>query len=335
MYTSIPSLRRFGESHINDPRPLILCEFSHAMGNSNGCFAEYWDAIRETPGIQGGFIWDWQEQGLYQQNEQGAGFWAFGGDFGEVRHDTNFCCNGLINPDLSPKPALVEIAHCFAPIEVEAIDLSRGSISVHNNYNFADLSHLQGRWVVTVDGEIVQSGLLPSLDTFPGIAQTLELPYRLPRGKDGQEATLDISWEIREKTIWCASGHRIQQQQFRLPLIVSDDSPKLEQVAITASTWREADDCEMCLNANGIQISQAGTSLLLDGPKLNLYRAPTDNDGIKDWSGQEDKPLGRWHALGPEPPAKRGNDLGMWLQLRFHAKRFRNNRLHSHSSSKR
>ena len=134
--------------------PLIMCEYSHAMGNCNGTLAEYWDAIESTPGLQGGFIWEWWDHGLVQRCPTARQRWAYGGDFGDEPNDGNFCTDGLVWPDRRPKPALWEHRALAAPvaIAVDPTDVARGRIEVHNRGDFRDLGWLDrlgrpgGRW---------------------------------------------------------------------------------------------------------------------------------------------------------------------------------------------
>ena len=156
-----------------------------------------------------------------------AGYWAYGGDFGETRHDTNFCCNGIMNPDLSPKPALAEIKHCYAPHTIGAIDISRGAIRIHNGHDFTDLSQLRGRWQLAVDGTVVQQGELPYLDTAPGVSDDLHLLLSLPSVQPGQEAWLTVSLHQRQATNWCDADHCVQQEQFAMPVVQASAAPSL------------------------------------------------------------------------------------------------------------
>ena len=127
--------------------PLIMCEFSHAMGNSNGTLAEYWDAIESTPGLQGGFIWEFWDHGLVQDLPDGRRRWAYGGDFGEEPHDGNFVADGLVWPDRRPKPAMWEHRALAAPVRIAggAADLAAGRVEIQNHQHFLDTAWLDGR----------------------------------------------------------------------------------------------------------------------------------------------------------------------------------------------
>ena len=122
-------------------RPLILCEYAHAMGNSTGNFMDLWDAIYRYPNLQGGFIWDWIDQGILVKDETGTPFWAYGGDFGENSpSDGNFLCNGVVGPDREPHPGLTEIKKAYQYVWFQPVDLRKGIIRVENRYDFTNLN---------------------------------------------------------------------------------------------------------------------------------------------------------------------------------------------------
>ena len=127
-----------------EPRPLILCEYSHAMGNSNGGLSDYWAAFRTHRSMQGGFIWDWADQGLLQAMPDGTRRWAYGGDFGDEPNDKQFCINGLVFPDRSPHPAMEEARHVQRPLIAEA--QPGGSVLLSSTLDFLDTSWLRLSW---------------------------------------------------------------------------------------------------------------------------------------------------------------------------------------------
>ena len=159
MYTPIDVLRdwaKWAEENKEDDRPLILCEYSHAMGNSNGSLEEYVQAFHEFNALAGGFIWDWKDQGLLETDSQGRTYWAYGGHFGDTPNDANFCINGLTAPDGTPHPALYEYAWAARPVVVEKID--QRHVSVTNRKNFSDTSDLYCEWELQTNGETVEAG---------------------------------------------------------------------------------------------------------------------------------------------------------------------------------
>ena len=142
MYPSIKAILSYAKSGRQD-RPLIMCEYSHAMGNSNGNLKEYWDAIHSTPGLQGGFIWEFWDHGIEQTLADGSKRSAYGGDFGETRHDGNFVCDGMVFPDRTPKPAMHEMKAIASPVVISTTKASTGSFTVTNRQYFKDLADFE------------------------------------------------------------------------------------------------------------------------------------------------------------------------------------------------
>ncbi|MBW2316848.1 MAG: beta-galactosidase, partial [Deltaproteobacteria bacterium] len=159
MYPPIDEIVAFAKSDKSD-RPLIMCEYSHAMGNSNGSLSDYWDAIEAHDALQGGFIWDWVDQGLAAVDESGREYWAYGGDFGDVPNDVNFCINGMIWPDRTPHPAMWEAKVLQQPVGVALRSAKAGRVRITNKRGFTDLSGLRGAWAMSVDGRVVKKGRL-------------------------------------------------------------------------------------------------------------------------------------------------------------------------------
>jgi beta-galactosidase len=248
--------------------PLIMCEFSHAMGNSNGTLAEYWDAIESTPGLQGGFIWEWWDHGLVQKLPDGMTRWAYGGDFGDRPNDGNFCLDGLVFPDRRPKPALWEHRHIASPVRISASaeDLANGRISLENRQDVRDLGWLNCAWQLADETTVFASGQveLPpvgpratgqvSLDGWPG-ADALA----------GREAWLTLRFTIAEAQAWAPAGFEVDAAQ--LALVPS--RPVVRPMPAPASARVE-------LDADGRLVHPD----LAVAPDLCLWRAPTDNDRI-------------------------------------------------------
>jgi beta-galactosidase/beta-glucuronidase len=151
-----------------ETRPLVMCEYAHAMGNSCGNLKEYWEAVEGYKRLQGGFIWDWVDQGIRQVTDDGEEWFAYGGDFGDQPNDGNFCINGLIWPDREPHPALWEVKKVLEPVRVEPVDLAAGQVRISNEYRFSDLSGLDVSWTLTAHGQVLQYGDLPKLNRPAG-----------------------------------------------------------------------------------------------------------------------------------------------------------------------
>ena len=153
MYPEIEALERYAREAPSQ-RPLIMCEYSHAMGNSNGSLADYWAVIESLPGLQGGFIWDWRDQGLELHTDDGRTYYGYGGDFGDEPNDVNFCINGLVGPDLEPHPAVHEHFRLAQPL---AFDLRGRHLTVTSRRQFRRFRRLRVQWQQRADGAVVAS----------------------------------------------------------------------------------------------------------------------------------------------------------------------------------
>ncbi|MFP6629514.1 MAG: glycoside hydrolase family 2 TIM barrel-domain containing protein [Myxococcota bacterium] len=306
MYPEIDALVAWAESGHGE-RPLIMCEYSHAMGNSNGSLHDYWQAIEAHHGLQGGFIWDWVDQGLLEEDENGRVYWAYGGDFGDEPNDKNFCINGLVWPDRTPHPAMHEFKKLAQPVRVTARNLRAGRIRVENRQDFSDLRWLRGRFELHVDGVRVQKGSLPRLSAGPGEYEDVELALQVPALAPGETCILTLRFETARELPWADAGHEVAWEQLALP--VRKPRPRKPRVKRPLSLETAPDS--LIAEGSGVRIEIDrtagvvthldfdGVSPLLDGPRLQVWRAPTDNDGVKAWGGHG-KPLGRWRDLGLE-----------------------------------
>jgi len=256
MYPSVGDLVEWATGELPD-RPLIMCEYIHAMNNSCGGLQDYWDAIRSYPGLQGGFIWDWVDQALIQAMPDGTERLAYGGDFGDQPNDGPFCLNGLVAADRTPHPSLLEAKAVLAPVAVEAVDAARGVLRVHNRYDFVDLEHLSATWSVTVDGDAVGGGTFVFDGTVrPGESTVVRLPP-LPACDltGGRLAHLTVEFAMAASSEWCDAGHVVATAQFD---IGRGRGPA---------------------TAPGPLASASATALLATlEPRLSLWRPPIDNE---------------------------------------------------------
>jgi beta-galactosidase len=285
--------------------PLVMCEYSHAMGNSNGCLGEYWDAIESHDGLQGGFVWEWWDHGLVQVQPDGSERIAYGGDFGDEPNDANFCIDGVVWPDRSPKPALAEHRHLALPVRVEARDMRSGRIAITNLQDFTDLAWIQCRFELSVDGVVRLRGEVPLPDLAPGRTATVTLPLRLPQLKAGEECLLTLHFATARVLPWAPKGHELGWRQLAV------------RTAARARPLRVAGEVELARAEDHATIATERTRAVFDhgrgtvsslalgnhellhaGPVLALWRAPTDNDGLKLMPHQEGKPLGQWRRAG-------------------------------------
>jgi beta-galactosidase len=279
MYPPIEAIVAHARSGLQR-RPLIMCEYSHAMGNSNGTLAEYWDAIESTPGLQGGFIWEWWDHGLVQTLADGTRRWAYGGDFGDRPNDGNFCIDGIVWPDRTPKPALHEHRYLARPVDVVG---DRNGIELHNRQDFRDLTWLRARYEVSVGGEVVAEGELELPQVAPGERSAIVVPSWPPPATGEGERWLTVHFRTAGDEPWAPAGFEVCASQVGLDPAPSSVAP------IVAGTAEPVE-----FDAAGLLVHP----LLSAGPTLSLWRAPTDNDRIGPVSG-------RWQAWGLDHPERR------------------------------
>ncbi len=301
MYPEIDEIVRWAKQ-AGDPRPLIMCEYSHAMGNSNGSLADYWHAIEATPGLQGGFIWDWVDQGFRRETEDGRAYWVYGGDFADEPNDTNFCINGLVWPDRTPHPAMFEWRKIAQPVSVEAVDLRRGRIRIVNRADFTSLDDFRGVWELAVDGRIVQRGRLAKLTLGPGESRVESLPLRRPNLVEGQQCHLRVRFLMRRANAWWARGEELAWEQFLLPpgRVRRESRPS---VAAPLTLERDGERARVACgdlrveldNASGVLAIRSSSAGEIAGsaPAVQLWRAPLDNDGMYGRG-----PVAKWRAWG-------------------------------------
>jgi beta-galactosidase/beta-glucuronidase len=290
---------------LGETRPLIMCEYAHAMGNSPGNLKEYWEIIEAYPRIRGGFVWDWVDQGIRRLTDDGQVWYAYGGDFGDEPSDYSFCINGLIFPDRTIHPSLLEYKKVIQPVKVEPVDLPAGKVEIVNKYFFSDLSGLVISWKLSADDRTLQEGKLPGLNTPPGGRQTVSIPMKKPALEPGVEYWLRVSFTLAESTAWAGKGHEVAWEQFKVPYEVPavntlpiPSMPALKLVDSEAEAVIEGKDFQYTFSRtegtiNSIQY--AGRELLGKGPHLNFWRAPTEND-LNTW-GEERAAL-RWREVG-------------------------------------
>jgi beta-galactosidase len=319
MYPSIEAIRAWAErtADTDEQRPLVMCEFSHAMGNSNGSLADYWSVIETTDGLQGGFIWDWVDQGLRAVDDEGREFWAYGGHFGDEPNDATFCCNGLVWPDRTPKPALLEYAYLTAPVRFRASDLKRGRIVVINMQDWRDVSWLGGEWDVRVDGEVVGSGAFDLPDLPGGFESTVEIALPTVEVPPGAEAHLDLRCVVTEEQPWAAVGHRVAWQQFGLPETKQQPASSASGPAVLPAVELDgssavAGDVVVRWDPDAaalVDITLDGRSLLAGPVAASLWRAPTENDGRRRDATTVQGALQGWLQLGLDRVEQEGRKV--------------------------
>ncbi|MCK3684537.1 glycoside hydrolase family 2 TIM barrel-domain containing protein [Maribellus sp. YY47] len=300
MYMGIDGITRYAQN--NPDRPLILCEYSHAMGNSCGSLQDYWDAIEAYPALQGGCIWDWVDQGLREVDEKGRMYFTYGGDYGTNKpSDNSFCINGLINPDRIPNPQLWEAKKVYQNITITADDLAAGKFMVKNKYFFTNLNEFTFVWTIKNAEGIVAHGMLPELNVAPQESKTFSISIPdLQQPKAGQSYTLSFSAVTKKQKGLVKKGHEQAWEEFELPVQAAPFTAVANkgEVAVQQNGTTQVisgDNFRLTIeSASGIISSYLlnGTELMTAGPKLNFFRPPTEND-IRDGNGMR-----AWSAAG-------------------------------------
>lgn len=288
MYTWIENNKKFNMDYIikNINKPHILCEYGHAMGNGPGNLKEYQDLFYKYDKLQGGFIWEWFDHGIHSISDDGRVYYKYGGDFGDDPSNTNFCIDGLIMPDRTPSPALIEYKKVIEPVNTKAIDLEKGIIEVINRYDFKNLDILDLIYTIMEDDKIIQSKRvsMPSLEGR-GTCQ-IALPYNLDFPKvDGATYYLNISYVLSEDCNFAKAGHELANAQFELPIktdkILIKPKGSLEVIKDNYKLIAKGENFEVIFDlvrGNIIEITRDNYKIVEEGPKLNFWRAPIDND---------------------------------------------------------
>ena len=281
----------------NPSKPLIQCEYAHAMGNSEGGFKEYWDLIRKYPNYQGGFIWDFVDQSLHWKDSKGIDIYGYGGDFNRYdASDFNFCDNGLISPDRVFNPHAYEVQYFHQSIWVNPVDMQKGAVSVYNENFFKDLSGYYAEWSLLVNGDIKQRGVISDLKVEPQQKAQLTIPYTLNNIEADDEVLLNVSFKLKNEESLLPAGYEVAKnqlviQEYKAPeMKLANEGTKHYQTP--APTILDNDNNYLIVkgenfemdfkrrngflsmyNVNGQTIMEEDTYLT-----PNFWRAPTDND---------------------------------------------------------
>ena len=270
-------------------RPLIMCEYAHSMGNSTGNLQDYWDVIEKYPVLQGGFIWDWVDQGLLETNEDGDEYFTYGGDYGEVGaySDGIFCCNGLVGPDRVPHPALNEVKKVYQYVKFRPEDLTGGLVTITNGYAFTNLSLFTINWEVLADGVLFRSGILNQLSLDPGATATVEIPYGDIVPEPGSEYYLNIYLSRADEWGIVPQDHMYAEEQMLLPYKIHGTTAGDTSLALldlrtegTGLTVAGENFSVVFDISAGIMKSYSfnGQEMIQSGLRPDFWRPPTDND---------------------------------------------------------
>jgi len=302
-----PALERLAElaEWPGEQRPLLMCEYAHAMGNGPGGLKDYWDIIEQCPRVAGGFVWDWVDQGLRRRERDGKVWFAYGGAYGDSPNDGAFCINGVVGPDRTPHPSFWELKKVHEPVKVTAVDLEAGKISIANRTMFGDLSDLDVTWTLESDGKVLQAGRLALPPVAPGKSEVVAVPYRRPGLTPGTEYWLNVRFSLKAATSMLDKGYEVAWAQFLMPFEVPHSvwhynkmpTVQVDQTeargSIPAAVVVHGEDFVFIVGRKTGQIGMwqyQGRTVIKESPTLNLWRAPTDNDAARL--------AGLWHEAG-------------------------------------
>jgi beta-galactosidase len=289
-------------------KPFIHCEYVHAMGNGPGQIAEYEALVDRYPRLHGGFVWEWRDHGLLAKTLTGEDYYAYGGDFGEVVHDGNFVMDGLVLPDGTPTPGLAEFAAVVAPIRLAVSDTT---VLVENRYHSASTAGLRLCWTLSRNGVVEASGRLSTGIVAARESATVPVPSEVLEAATselapGDELWFDLTVELAGPTAWADTGHVVARTQ-RLVAARAADAPRASRQG-----WDGDRLGDGTFNARGDLVSWKGHEVA--GPRLELWRAPTDNDSLASQGGYETADPVLTHGVGDPtapPSATRWRDRGL------------------------
>lgn len=297
MYPSIEQLDHMSLSpYIH--RPIIMCEYMHAMGNSEGTLGEFWDLVRSRKNLVGGYIWDMIDQGLEKKDPKtGETFYAYGGDFGDIPNQKNFCFNGVFASDRTPNPHAQECKYVFQPFEVTLLDAQKASVRIYNRLDFTSLKEYDLTWTLKENGRVLQEGVLPTQDIHPHTFATVRIPLKKYKKQADKEYWLTVSIKENQDRFWCQAGYTYGTEQMLLaksaPVSYTSTRkgvPSVEGVAADKQDDIKAYPASIQLNgykasctfdkATGrvLAYEKAGKQYLQQPMKLNFWRPLTDND---------------------------------------------------------
>ena len=286
MYPTIEEMKDYAEN--NPTRPLILCEYAHAMGNSVGNLQEYWDLIENYDIMQGGFIWDWVDQGLLTYNDKNEEFWAYGGDLGgeNYQNDKNFCNNGLVNPDRSIHPSLKEVKKVYQSIKFNIESIENKEILISNKYDFKNLKEFYFEWELLKNGNQISKGTINEFELAPNKSKIIKIDF--PEIYDVDEYHLNIYAKKKSYGNLIPKDHTVAYNQFFLggkrinnktSLNNSNNAIKVSQNKKTLDLFGEGFKISFNKeNGRLTEINYGNENIILQGIKPNFWRAPIDND---------------------------------------------------------
>ncbi|MCK5368708.1 MAG: DUF4981 domain-containing protein, partial [Cyclobacteriaceae bacterium] len=300
-YPGVKGLKKFASE--KQIKPMIISEYTHAMGNSNGNLMDLWEVIYDENNtqLQGGYIWDWIDQALVKEDKNGTEFWAYGGDYGEgMPSDYNFLSNGVISADYTPHPALWEVKHVYQYIWFFEEDLSQGKVKVSNLHDFLGMEDFNINWTISSDGIEIADGTLPEFELNPHGSKIIDLDFPEIKKEPGVEYFLDFSVTLKKDRPFRKRDFEVAHEQFKLPWSLAKEIIQGEYADLEIK-----DDAELVITGENFSIKfdkssgsisayeVNGIELMQKGPQINFWRPPNDNDKGSNMIGR----LGIWREV--------------------------------------
>jgi len=282
-----PTVEGYAADARNNNRPVVMCEYAHGMGNSCGNLKEYWEPSYTLPRAQGGFVWDWVDQGFFAKDKNGNTYIANSGDLNDPRSEKYVGFDGMVLADRTPQPELMEYKYTIQPLKATLTDLNTGKVKILNRYEFSNLNILECEWELVENGKQIQKGVIGKIDLAPGKEKEIDIPFTKPALKSQSEYFLNLSFKLSEATSWAEKGHLVAWEQLALPYKVetrpyitkADPSFTMnettDEIKFTGTNFSIGFDKK---SGSIASIKNQGKEIIKQGPKTVLYRAPSDND---------------------------------------------------------
>ncbi|MBC3539142.1 glycoside hydrolase family 2 TIM barrel-domain containing protein [Rufibacter sediminis] len=302
MYPGIKDMKSYAAA--KKERPYIMCEYSHAMGNSNGNFQEYWDIINSSKHMQGGFIWDWVDQGIKTKNDKGEVFWAYGGDLGSdhLYNDENFCANGVVSANRTPKPGLNEVKKVYSGVQFSAKDAQKGILNVTNQYGFTDLNQITFKWQLIKNGVVQKEGDF-AVTAAPLQQKEVTLPLPAFTAQPGEEYFVNVFAYTKNANAFVPAGHEVARDQFAVnqngyfTKVSSEGKLKIKTKKDKLNFTSGSISGEFDLTTGKLtSFSKNGQKAVEKFPEPYFWRAATDND----FGNNMPEKLGAWRNAHQE-----------------------------------
>ena len=290
----------------SDKRPVIMCEYAHAMGNSVGNMKEYWDIIYNNDRALGGYIWDWIDQGIVKKDENGKEFLAYGGDFGDTPNDGSFCLNGIIAADRTPKPEIYECKKVNQPVVINAIDASKGAFEILNRHQVLNISHYNIVWQLEENGKAILTGSLENITTKPSKTSKVNINLKKAKFSFGNQYYITFKGKLKEPTLYAEKGFVVFEEQFSINNKTKEKALKsknYKSLLVTESDKNiniKNDKSSFTVDKNSGYITTyvtKGKNIFESPLKLNFWRPETENDaayrGSKKQTNERD-----WFTAG-------------------------------------